>query len=88
MPAQPVTVHLPANLARKLDQHAERLGRSPGSIVREAIADWLDREITRDQLTRKALESVDAGRLIDHERVEEWIDDLASAADGLGSAPR
>jgi len=78
MPNQPVTAHLPAELVRQLDQYAERLDRSRGWIVKEAIGDWLDREAVRDRLTREALASVDQGRLIDHERVEEWLDSLGS----------
>jgi len=30
-------------------------------------------------LTREALSSAEQGRLIDHERVEEWLDSLATA---------
>lgn len=78
MPTQSVTAHLPKELVEKLDQHADRLERSRGWIVKEAVGDWLDREAERDRLTREALASADAGRLIDHERVEEWIDSLDS----------
>lgn len=34
--------------------------------------------LRRDWLTWKALASADAGRLIEHERVEEWLDSLES----------
>lgn len=78
MPTQSVTAHLPKELVEKLDQYADRLERSRGWIVREAVGDWLERETERDRLTREALASVDAGRLIDHERVEEWIESLDS----------
>lgn len=78
MATQSVTAHLPREFVEKLDQYADRLERSRGWIVKEAVGDWLDREAERDRLTREALASVDAGRLIDHERVEEWIDSLGS----------
>jgi len=37
------------------------------------VGAWIDREETRDRLTREALASADAGRLIDHDRVEAWL---------------
>lgn len=79
MATQPVTAHLPVDLVQELDRYAERLERSRGWIVKEAVGDWLGREAERERLTREALASADAGRLIDHERVEEWLDSLASA---------
>ena len=79
MPSQPVTAHLPAELVEKLDQYADRLERSRGWIVKQAVDEWIDREATRDKLTREALASADAGRLIEHDRVEEWLDSLGSS---------
>lgn len=79
MATQSVTAHLPVDLVRRIDEYAERLERSRGWIVKEALGEWVDREAERDRLTRQALESVDAGRLIDHERVEEWLNSLSSA---------
>lgn len=78
MATRSVTAHLPVELVEKLDQYAERLERSRGWIVKEAVGDWVEREAERDRLTREALASADAGRLIDHERVEEWLDSLGS----------
>lgn len=78
MATQPVTAHLPVDLVEQLDRFAERLERSRGWIVRQAVGDWIDREAERDRLTREALASADAGRLIDHERVEEWLDSLGT----------
>lgn len=78
MTTRSVTAHLPVDLVEKLDEHAERLERSRGWIVKQAVGDWIHREAERDRLTREALASADAGRLIDHERVEEWLDRLAA----------
>jgi predicted transcriptional regulator len=78
MATQPVTAHLPVGLVEQLDRFADRLERSRGWIVRQAVGDWIDRETERDRLTREALASADAGRLIDHERVEEWLDSLGT----------
>ena len=73
MATRAITVQLPTGLVRNIDGYAERLGRSRSSIVKEALGNWVDREAERDRLTRQALESVDAGRLIDHDRVEEVL---------------
>jgi predicted transcriptional regulator len=78
MATQPVTAHLPVDLVEQLDRFADRLERSRGWIVKQAVGDWIDRETERDRLTREALASADAGRLIDHERVEDWLDSLGA----------
>ena len=86
MASRPVTTHLPVELVEELDRYAGRMDRSRGWIVKEAVGEWIEREAERDRLTREALESADAGRLIDHERVEEWLDSLGS--ESPGPAPR
>lgn len=78
MATRSITAHLPIELVEKLDRYGERLERPRGWIVKEAVEDWIDREAERDRLTREALASADAGRLIDHQRVEEWLDSLDS----------
>jgi predicted transcriptional regulator len=79
MPTQAVTAHLPADFVAELDQHAHRMERSRGWIVKEAVRDWLERAQRRDEWTREAIASADAGRLIEHEQVEEWLDSLGTA---------
>ncbi len=76
MATQSVTAHLPLELVQQLDQLADRLERSRGWIMKQVIGHWIDREQERDLLTREALASADAGRLIEHDRVEEWLDSL------------
>ncbi len=71
-----VTAHVPLDLAEKVDEMANRLERSRGWIVKQALADWIDQEEERRRLTLEALADVDAGRLIDHEEVRRWADSL------------
>lgn len=78
MATQPITAHLPIDLVEKLDQYADRLERSRGWIVKQAVGDWIVRETERDRLTEEALASADAGRLIEHDEVEGWLDSLAT----------
>lgn len=47
--------------------------------MKQAVRDWLKRAAKRDRLTVQALASVDAGRLIAHKEIEEWLDSLDTA---------
>ena len=77
-PTRVVTAHLPVGLADKLDALAARSERSRGWIVKQALAAWVDQEEERHKLTLEALESVDAGRVIDHQSVLAWVDSLGT----------
>jgi predicted transcriptional regulator len=65
-------------LAEKVDQVAERLERSRGWIMKQALSAWLNQEEERERLTREALVDVDAGRVIDHQAVQAWADSLST----------
>jgi predicted transcriptional regulator len=77
MDTRVVTAHLPADLAEKLDDLAERLDRPKGWIVKEALASYVALEAKRHRLTLEALADVDAGRMLDHAEVEAWAAGLA-----------
>lgn len=71
-----VTAHVSVSLAEKVDLAAERLERSRGWIVKQALSAWIAQEEERDRLTHEALADVDAGRIIDHHAVQAWADSL------------
>jgi len=71
-----LTAHIPLPLADQIEEHANRLERSKGWIVKEALADWVDREEERDRLMREALLDIDRGLFVSHEEVEDWLKDL------------
>ena len=48
-----LTAHVPLPLAEKVDQMAERLERSRGWIMKQALSAWLDQEEERERLTTK-----------------------------------
>lgn len=73
-----LTAHVPAPLADKVDQLADRLDRSRGWIMKQALASWIAQEEERDRLTLEALADVDAGRVIDHQAVQAWADSLST----------
>ena len=71
-----LTAHIPLPLADQIEAHANRLERSKGWIIKEALADWVDREEERDRLTQEALLDIDRGLFVSHEEVEDWLKDL------------
>jgi predicted transcriptional regulator len=71
-----LTAHIPLPLADQIEAHANRLERSKGWIIKEALADWVDREEARDRLTQEALLDIDRGLFVSHEEVEDWLKDL------------
>lgn len=73
-----MTAHVPVSMADKVGLIAQRLERSKGWIVKQALADWIAREDERDRLTHEALADVDAGQVIDHQAVLAWADSLDS----------
>jgi predicted transcriptional regulator len=73
-----ITAHVPAPLAKKVDQLAERLERSRGWIMKQALSAWIAQEEERDKLTQEALADVDAGRLIEHQAVLAWAESLGT----------
>jgi predicted transcriptional regulator len=80
METKVLTAHVPLSLAKKVDRLAERLERSRGWIVKQALAAWIEQEEERHRLTLEALADVDAGRVIDHQAVQAWADSLGTAA--------
>jgi predicted transcriptional regulator len=73
-----LTTRLPVPLARKVDEISQRLERSRGWILQQALMDWIEREEERTRLTEEGLADVDAGRVVDHSSVQAWADSLDS----------
>jgi predicted transcriptional regulator len=73
-----MTAQVPLALANRVEQLSVRLVRSQGWIVEQALSDWVEREEERSRLTREAMDDVRAGRLIDHQTVQGWVDSLAT----------
>jgi predicted transcriptional regulator len=74
-----LTAHVPSALAQKVDQLADRMERSRGWIVKQALTAWIEEEEARHRMTLEALTDVDAGRVIDHESVRAWAASLSTA---------
>ncbi len=78
MKTKVLTAHVPLPLAQKVDKLADRLERSRGWIVKQALSAWIDQEEERHRLTLEALADVDAGRVIEHQAVQAWADSLST----------
>jgi len=62
----------------KVDAIAARRDRSRGWIMKQALSAWVEQEEQRYRLTLEALADVDAGRTVDHDDVEKWVESLES----------
>lgn len=76
METKVLTAHVPRQLADKVDQLAQRLERSRGWVVKQALAAWVDQEEERRRLSLEAMADVDAGRVIGHQAVQAWAESL------------
>ena len=76
MDTKVLTAHVPLALAKKVDKLAEKLERSRGWVVKQALSAWVEQEEERHRLTLEALADVDAGRVLDHQAVQAWADSL------------
>ena len=78
METRVLTAHVPVDLAIKVDEVADRIERSRGWIIKQALAAWVDQEDLRHRLTLEALEDVDAARVVAHADVQDWAASLAA----------
>lgn len=72
METRVISAHVSIDIVNQLDLAAERMDRPKGWIVKQALTSWLELEEKRHQLTLQALESVDAGRVVDHSVIKAW----------------
>lgn len=67
---QPVTtVRLDPEIRERLDQMAERMDRPRAWIIKEAVAQYLERETWYMAEVQKGLDDAEAGRVISHQEM-------------------
>jgi predicted transcriptional regulator len=79
------SVRMPENLMRRLEVRAERLRGSKGWIINDALREYLEREERRAQRleeTREALADLEAGELIEGDKVLTWLDSWGTVDEG------
>jgi len=67
---------MPDELMQKLNEAAEKMRRSKGWIINDAVTEYLAREERDSQMleeTRQALVDIKAGRVVDGAQVIEWL---------------
>ena len=70
------SVRLTDDLQDQLEETAERLRRSKGWIISEALNEFIakeERALNRIERSRKALDQVEAGQMVDGDEVMTWI---------------
>lgn len=73
MPSATFTVRVDAAVKKRLEKLAKSTGRSRSFIAAEAIGSYLDVNEWQVAGIKRAIEAMDQGDGIPHERVKEWI---------------
>ena len=73
-----LTAHVPITLAKKVDLFSNKLERSRGWIIKEALSSWIEHEERKAFLTWEAISSVDSGKIIDQELMQDWAENLGT----------
>jgi predicted transcriptional regulator len=75
------SVRMPDELLAQLEATAEKLRRSKGWIINDAVKEYLakeEREARMVEETREALADIRAGRVIDSADIIDWLDSWGS----------
>jgi predicted transcriptional regulator len=73
MPSATFTVRVDSAVKKRLEKLAKSTGRSRSFIAAEAIGSYLDVNEWQVAGIKRAIESMDRGEGVPHERVKEWI---------------
>ena len=71
------SVRMPDELLEQLQEAAEKLRRSKGWIINDAVREYLVKEERKSRMlkdTREALADIKAGRVVDGADVIDWLD--------------
>lgn len=73
-----ITAHVPILMAEKVDELANKLERSRGWIMKQALSAWIAQEEERDRLTLEAMADVDSANVVDNQAVQNWASNLSN----------
>jgi len=71
------SVRMPEELMDKLEGMSEKLHRSKGWIIKDAVAQYLEKMEQREQMlieTRRAMADVEKGDVVDGDDVMAWLE--------------
>jgi len=75
-----LTVHLPADLVRRLEARAAQEKRSTVALTAEVVAAYLDEEDEAAADVREGLRDIDEGRVVDGNAVHaRWREEIAAS---------
>ena len=83
------SVRMPDQLMDKLEALAEKLERSKGWIIKDAVNQYVERIDRQEKLlieTRQALSEIESGDVVDGDEVMAWVESWGS--DNEKDAPR
>jgi predicted transcriptional regulator len=74
-----LTAHVPVELSERVDVLADRLDRSRGWVVKQALAAWVTHEEEKTRMTEAAMAEVDQNALVSHSDMLAWAESLDTA---------
>ena len=69
----PISLRLEPQVKERLEHLAQATHRSRSQLISEAVNRYLETEEWQAQGIQEAIEQAEAGELIEHERVAEWL---------------
>ncbi len=73
-----ISVRVPVDVAQRLTALAEATDRSKSYLAAQAIEEYLSIQEWQLKAVEEGIREADAGELVDHERVIEWINSLGT----------
>jgi len=83
------SVRMSDQLMEKLESIAEKLDRSKGWIIKDAVNQYVERMDRKEKMlleTRQALSDIESGKVVDGDEVMTWVESWDS--DNEKSAPQ
>lgn len=78
------SVRMPDELLDQLEKTAEKLRRSKGWIINDAVREYLNREERKAQIleeTRQAIADIKGDRVVDGKEVMDWLESWGTDAE-------
>ncbi len=74
-----VTAHIPKELSKRVDILADRLDRSKGWLIKQALENLVLDEEEKHRLTLEAMQDVREGKTVPHSVVKQWLREINAA---------